>query len=351
MGELFHTDDYVSWFSYLFVSHGYVWIGLVAAMVSLGLFAVGYGISLLGGFAYPKVNTYFGVFAVFAMLAALGVADRIYVDVWNDIRRAFDVDDETYRAVVHPRLEQIHDEKRILASAVALAAPYFYITTVSYTPLDWPLRNLALEYFYSGELVYDTGILSVVVICLFGAVAALLIATIVNGFVVQLTLAREVSALPFRDIYTSASDLEPLAIFTIASATAWFAATSLIILWMQIGLGMLIGWVMVALLVLTGIVFFLAPQLVLHDALRDAKRNKVVDIQREYRELHTLARQDTPSDSLSLRLELVDRRLENAQSISTWVYNASSLSKLVAASVIPWLTLIQEFGKTLNFLG
>lgn len=343
MSAPFDVDDYGSWFSSLFPSHGYGWIVLVSFLVSAAVFALGYAIAAVGGLTYPAPNVYLGTFVVFAMLAALGIADGTYVDVWNDVRDAFDVDDETYEAVVDDGLERIHDDRRILAIAALLAVPYFYVVAVSYLPLSWPLSDLAFEYFFGGSLSFEEGLPAVVLICLFGAATSLLVATILNGFQTHLGLVGEVADLPFRNVHAAASELEPLAGFSIASATAWFAAVSLIVLWMQTGLGQLVGTTMIGVLAVAGIVFFAAPQLILHDALADAKRAEIVAIREEYAELHRLvAAEDDPPGDLSLRLEVTDRQLENAQAISTWVYDLTSMGKLVAASVIPWLTIVQD---------
>lgn len=341
MGDTVAVDDYGIWISPLFPSHGYLVVGTVSACVSLALFWVGYGVSVVGGFPYlTKLGGYLGAFTVFCMLSVLGVADGVYVDVWRDVRHAFDVDDETYWSVVCPRLEQVHDVRRILVYAAAIGIPYFYIVAVGYIR-SAPLNEAAVELFYGGQLSYPRGIPTVVLLYLFGSVNALLLGTIVSGFVNHLTLVREVSALPFRNVYTAGADLEPVAGFTIASATVWFAGVSLIVLWILNGISETIGTAIMGMLVFAGLVFFLAPQLLLHDALADAKREELVKLRSEYMEMHELVRAGS-SDPVGPRLEITDRRLEHAKSIDTWVYNLTSLSKLAAAAVIPWLTLLQQ---------
>lgn len=62
----------------------------------------------------------------------------------------------------------------------------------------------------------------------------MLIATIINGFIEHVWLVRQGSDLPFQDIYTAVTELVPVAWFSIASATVWFADISLIILWIRI---------------------------------------------------------------------------------------------------------------------
>lgn len=351
MRDVITNDEYVSWFTYLFPRHDTAWIAGVSAALSLGVFYLGYAIAIVGGLEYPQLNAYVGTVAIFGMVAAIGFADDIYADAWTQVRDAFAVDDETYRDALDLHLTRIHDGRRIGLLTAVFALPYIYIVTVSYLPLAWPFRESVVDIVFSGgELSYRTGAASVVLVVLFGVVSSLLIATIVNGFLNHLALVREVADLPFRDVYASAADLEPLAMFSTITATAWFAGISLIILWMHTSLSGTLGTTMIAVLVVTGIVFFAAPQLILHDALVEAKHRKLVDIRREYTEMYHRMQQDVePTETLPLELELTDRRLENAKAINTWVYNVSSISKLVAASVIPWLTLLQEVGSVLEF--
>lgn len=346
MGETIDTADYGVWFSPLLPSGDHVSVLLVSAGIGLVLFCLGYLIAAAGGVSYlGEPGGYLGSIAAVFMLGALGVADGIYVDVWNEVRGTFAVDDEAYRAVVSPVLARVYDGRRVLGYAAILGVPYLYIVAVSHLPVpSAPLHGTGVRVFFGGELPYPVGVPSVVLLSLFGVVNALLVATIVNGLVNHLALVGEVSALPFRNVYASASELEPVAGFTVASATAWFAGTTLVVLWARTSIGGTTGTVLVVVLVATGAVFFAAPQLMLHDALSEAKREETVSIQAEYDEIHELIRTDAdPPTDLSMRLEVADRRLENARSISTWVYNLSSVGKLAVASIIPWSTLVQQF--------
>lgn len=343
MGETIHTDEYVAWFSHLVPSDTYVRVGTAAAGVSITLFLVGYVVGVVGNFDYlSEPEGYLGAFGVFWLLTWLGIADTHYVDVWNEIRPAFAVDDETYRAAVQYRLQRIYDNRRILSHTATLALPYVLIVTAIYLPGS-PFRDVAANVFLAESDPYAPNVLRVIEFYLIGIVNALLLATVINGFLNHLALIREVAELPFQNIYTTASDLEPVGRFTIASSTVWFAGISLIILWMGIGVSSAIATAIIAVLVFTGIVFFLAPQLRLHDALIDAKQDALAEVRAEYDEMYQTVKQGAQQpESLSPRLELTDRRLANVQSIRTWVYDVSSIGKLVAASMIPWLKLVQQ---------
>ena len=354
MEETLDGDAYVGWFSYLSPSSGYAPLVLVSAAASVGVFALGYVVARIGNVAYlSEPLPYAGAFGIFWTFVWLGWADEVYVGVWNDARAAFAVDDETYRDVVRPRLERILDARRILAYWTVLAIPYFVIAGALYLPglpLHDPVREVLLRAGFSPHL-HGNRVIRVIVVYLFGAVSVLVFVTVINGFANHLLLVGEVSELPFRDVHTAASELEPIAGFTMASATAWFAGVSVIVLLMEAGLGSDIGLTVIAILVLAGVVFFLAPQVVLHSALTDAKREVLVGIRKEYEEMQMSIRRGTePLEDLPLRLDVTDRRLESAKSIRTWAYDVSSAGTLVASSVIPWLTLVEKMGE-LPLLG
>jgi hypothetical protein len=350
MSEPLTSSNYESWLSTLFPSNDLSRVVLVSATVSSGLFVAGYAIAAVGNLPYLNIpEGYLGAFAVFWMLTCLGVAEAFYVDVWGDVRSAFAVDDDTYHAVVEPHLSHIHDTRRVLAYTVALLAPYILVVSVIYFPGS-PLRPTAVDVFLGGESDYAPSVASVLVFVLLGSANAVLLATICNGFVNHLELVRDVSELPFRDVHASASELEPVAGFTIASATAWFAGVSLIVLWVRAGISGTIGMALIVVLVGVGVVFLLAPQLILHDALMDAKRAELVEVRAEYRQMHQRTEREGSSDDIALQLELTDRRLENAKAIRTWVYNLSSVGKLAAAAVIPGLTLVQKLVATAELL-
>lgn len=355
MARPLDSDEYVGWFSYLFPSHDFGPVGLVSAGAGVAVFALGLAIAAVGGNTYLSDPVpYVSAAGVAVALAGLGWADGSYVDVWNEVRPAFAVDDETYRAVVRPRLERIHDGRRILAYWAVLAVPYAVVTAVFFLP-EMPLHDALTDAilgadaapFADGDRLFRVGYYY-----LFGAANVLLVATAANGFVTHLGLVDEVSELPFRDVHRSASQLEPVADFTLAGATAWFAGVTVVFLALRVGTAGALGPVVVAVLVVAGVVFFLAPQLLLHDALLEAKRDALADVRSEYAEIQRSVRTDgEPPDAASLRLDVTDRRLENAKAIRTRVYNLSSVGKLAAAGAVPWLTLVQEFVSTATLVG
>lgn len=173
---------------------------------------------------------------------------------------------------------------------------------------------------------------------LFGVVLIPALVTSVRGFVIHIAMLRDVAALPFRNIHTSAQQLEPLVRFSMTAGTAWFAGISLVLLWFRSGIR---GYI--AVLVLIGVLHIVTPLWILHDALQREQQDLLQEIRADYNEIRHLIREaDETPDELSLWLEVTDRRLESAKSISTWVYDVPSLSRLLAASVIPWLTLIER---------
>lgn len=336
-----------------FPSGGFLRIGLFSAGVASGLFLLGYAIAAVGGLAYlSEPDGYLAGFAVLWTLTALGLADATYVDTWNRVRPAFAVSDGTYRRVVGDRLARIYDERRILACAGAVWLPFAAAVTAVYLPGS-PFRDDLVAVLLANDPdPLPPSTLRVVLYFLLGAANAVLVGAAVNGLANHLGLVRDVADLPFDDVRTAASELEPVGRFTLASATVWFAGVSLVVLWVEAGLSSDLGAVAIGLLVLIGAVLFLAPQLVLHDALSDAKREVLAGIRAEYEAMDERVRAaGEPAVDLPLRLEVTDRRLESANSIRTWVYDLSSLGGLVAASVIPWLTLVRELVSTIRFGG
>lgn len=349
-GETIDGSRYGGWFSELFPSRGYLRAGLVSAGAGLGLFWYGYAVAVIGDLEYlTEIDGYLASFAVFWTLAWLGLADETYVDVWNDVRSAFDVDDGTYRTVVEPGLDRIYDGRRVLVYAAVFGIPWLLITAAIYVPGS-PYRDFVAELVFE-EDPFEPTYLWLAVFYPYIAVLALSFGAVLNGFVNHLGLVNEVSGLPFRDVRRAASELESLGGFTIASGAAWFVGATFFVLWQQANLDGTVAVGALAVFVFVGVVFFLAPQLVLHDALADAKRDVLAGIRAEYEEMNDLVRSSEPPENLPLRLEVTDRRLEGAEAIDTWVYDLSSVGKLVAASVIPWLALVQELVATVRLGG
>jgi hypothetical protein len=343
MADELNNSEYESWFSHLFPSHGYRPLVLVSAAVTLGIFVLCSGIVMLDpsySLSWPTV--YLSMVGIFGALVWLGWVDGVYVDVWSEVRPVFAVDDETYRAVVHPGLERIYDERRVLAYWVAVTVPSLLVASVLFLPglptgLQEPVRTL----FVSGTGL-SPSLTQTVLVYLFAPIELLLLVTAFHVLSNHVTLVREASELPFRDLHTSALGLEPMVGFGMASATAWLGGASVVALWARIvGYDPLLEQGTVLLLALVGVVAFFAPFLVLHLELRHAKRRKLAEIRNEYDETRELMERDPePSENLSFRLEVTDRRLESAKSIHTWPYNAASVWRLVTASVIPVLTLV-----------
>jgi hypothetical protein len=154
---------------------------------------------------------------------------------------------------------------------------------------------------------------------------------------------RAVARLPFRDIHAAARQLEPLVRFSMTPATAWFAGISLVVLWFHAGISSDVALLTIGALMFVGLLHIGAPLLILHDALEKARQELLEEVRREYAEIRQSIRSaEESADELSLWLEVTDRRQQNAKAVSTWVYDLPSVSRFVAASVIPWWTIIQR---------
>jgi hypothetical protein len=182
VGETIDTSRYGTWLSNLFPASGYLSIALVSGGVALSLFLVGYLLATVGALAYlSEPDGYLAAFAVFWTLTALGLANDAYVDVWNDVRPAFAVDNETYRAVVGTRLDRIYDRYRVLVYAAGLWIPFVIIVNAIYLPGS-PFRDAAIDVFLANEpSPLPPRVLRVGLYYLLGAVNAVLIAAVLNG--------------------------------------------------------------------------------------------------------------------------------------------------------------------------
>jgi hypothetical protein len=270
--------------------------------------------------------------------------DSVLVDVWNQVRPAFGVDDEAFRALVGSQLAHFYGDRVTLGYSVALLVPYIGLVSLFYLPAFDGVDVVGM--IVRPEVRAQLGGYSLARLAnfvLFGLVLMPALVTSVRGFVNHVILLREVTQLPFQNVHTAARRLEPLVKFSMTPATAWFAGISLVLLWIRAGISGFLGLFLVATLVFIGALHILAPLLILHDALQKARQELLADIRHDYEEIRRSVRAGEESpDRLSLWLEVTDRRHQNAKSISTWVYDVPSLSRFLAASIIPWLTLLEQ---------
>lgn len=355
MAATLDDDRYVSWVSSLSPAPGYAPLVAVSASAALGVFALGYVVSAVGGLPFSYLRSpdfspaiYLSAGGIFWTLAWLGWAEQVYVDMWNEVRPAFAVTDDAYREAVGPWLERIHDEGRLLGYWVAFAAPGFLLISVVYLPVVPSGIQASVGRLLLGGVRPSATVAAVNY--LYFAVGSALLVTACYTFANHLFLLGDVSELPLGDPHTAASDLEPVVRFSMATSTAWFVGVSVVVVWTRIQrLNPAVESASVLVLVLVGVVIFAAPTVIVHVALADAKRDALTDARREYEAIHrSMERGEHPVEELTLRLEVTDRRLESARSIRTWPYDVRSAGKLATAAVIPWLTLVRE---VLVFLG
>jgi hypothetical protein len=338
-------DAYTTWVGRLLPSQRRLVLVLVPALLAGSVFALGYGVSRLGSDRYlVELYPYVGGGGVFWTVLWLGWVDSVLVDAWNRVRPAFDVDDDTFRRRVGSGLARFCDDRVTLGYSVALLLPYVALVALFYLPAFGGVDVVGMV--VQPEVRARLGGYSLARVAnyvLFGLVLVPALVTSVRGFLNHVALLREVRRMPFRNAHTAARQLEPLAKFSMTPATAWFAGISLVLLWMRAGVRDSLALLLVATLVLVGVLHIAAPLLLLHDALQRARQELLTEIRHEYEEIRRSVRAgDEPPDRLSLWLEVTDRRRRNANSVSTWVYDVPSLSRLAAASVIPWLTLVEQ---------
>lgn len=341
-----NDDAYGNWISHLFPSSDYPTLGLVSLLVALGVFALGYGIARLGTDPYlGKLYPYVGAGATFWVLLWLGWVDSVLIDVWNRVATAFDVDGATYRDVVGGRLAAFYDDSVTLGYSVALLVPYLVLMILLFFLPSVPGSGLAEVVFRPGfqARLGDYSLARLANYTLFAAVLIPALVTSVRGFVQHVLMLRSVAELPFRDVYAAARQLEPLVRFSTAPGTAWFIGVSLVVLWMQAGVSGSVAVALVTALVLIGLLHIAMPLLLLHDALKEAKAELLLEIRAELADIHReIHDEDSSLDRLSLWLDVVDRRRQRAEAVSTWAYHLPSLRRFMVASVIPFVTLVDK---------
>ncbi len=349
MADPLESSAYTNWISHVFPNSRYRTLGVVSALAAGGVFALGYGITALGGGDYLcKRYPYVGAGGIFWILLWLGWVDAVQVSVWNRVYPAFGVDSATYRDVIGSQLDSFYNDRVTLGYSASLVVLYLACVVlfhVSAFPGDGRISMIFDSYLGGDSLVRAANFV------LFGTVLIPALVTSVRGFVNHVLLLRRVKKLPFQNLSTAAQQLEPLAKFSLTPATAWFAGVSLILLGGRGEVSDPIAQVVIATLVLITVVHIAVPLLTLHDALQDAQRELLAEIRADYDEIrHSVRTGDESPDRLSLWLEVTDRRQQNANAISTWVYDLSSLRRFLVAAAIPLLTLIDEVLSLLSAL-
>jgi hypothetical protein len=255
-------------------------------------------------------------------LTLLGQWGARYVELWADVRPAFDVPDEEYDAVVRRSLVAFYGRDHVPFALFALV-------------------QIAVYGLFRGEL--PAGFLHVGFLHFF-AVTAL------YCFYRHTVTIQRITALDLADVARARPTLSRVADFSVVVGLTWFAALSALVAYvgffvgLERGIGLFYA-AAVLVLVFVGLLTFLAPVVLLHEALSAAKQERLRRLDAEYEALFWDWRAGDLDRDLDSGLDLLEKRRRNVEAISTWPYRLVSVGELALASLVPTtLSLVQTLG-------
>lgn len=255
-------------------------------------------------------------------LVLLGQWGARYAELWAAVRPTFDVTDERYDAVVGRNLEALYGRDHV---------PFLLFVAVQAVVYGLFRSELPAGYLHVGFLH-------------FFAVTAL------YCFYLHTVTIRRVIELDLVDVASARPTLSRVADFGVVVGLNWFAALSLLVAYvgffvgLERGIGLFYA-LAVLVLVAVGLLIFVAPVVVLHDALAAAKQERLRRIDAEYEALFRDWREGELDGDVDAGLDLLEKRRRNAESVSTWPYRLTSIGELLLASLVPTaLSVVQTFG-------
>lgn len=255
-------------------------------------------------------------------LVLLGQWGRRYVGLWAGVRPAFDVSDEEYDAVARRNLGTLYGRDHV---------PFVLFALVQVVVYGLFRAELPAGFLHVGFLH-------------FFAVTAL------YCFYRHTVTIQQVTGLDLVDVDRARSILSRVADFSVVVGVTWFAALSILVAYVGFFVGMerdigLFYAGSVFVLVFVGLLTFLAPVVLLHEALAEAKLERLRRLDAEYEALFRDWRAGELGGELDSGLELLEKRRRNAEAASTWPYRLVSVGELALASLVPTaLSVVQTFG-------
>lgn len=154
--------------------------------------------------------------------------------------------------------------------------------------------------------------------------------TIIIGGVTRLELVGLVEAR---------STLSEIADFSVVVSLSLLTALAALVAWVGLFLGVdrAVGlFYAVAVLAFVGVALlvFVIPVVLLHEALVEAKRERLSDIHGDYDSLFETWKAGDLDGDPSVALDILETRRQNVNSISTWPYQLVSVGKLALGSIV-----------------
>lgn len=322
--------DVNSWLLRVFSSPSQTGIFLRAIVISAAILGVEYLIEVVWwNLPYWQDEDLFitapgvplsGIALVFSLMA-LGQWGTRYVELWERARPAFDVPDERYDATVRRNLNGLygHDHVPFLLFAVGQIGIY----SLFGSELPAGFLHIGFLHFFAVTALYS--------------------------FYRHLVNIGHISSLHLVDINRARQSLSEITDFSLAVCLNWFAALSAGVIYFlfftKLDRGVDLFYVLfIVFLILVGLLLFVIPLVLLHEALTRAKQKQLHDIKQEYETLFEMWREGALADNPSVGLDMLQRRREMLEASSTWPYRLLSVAQLLLGAAVPTaIELLQIF--------
>jgi hypothetical protein len=258
-------------------------------------------------------------------LVLLGQWGERYVELWTEVRPAFDVTGERYDVVVGRNLRALYGRDYV---------PFLLFVGVQVGVYRLFPGALPAGYLHVGFLHFFA---VTALYCLYRHVVT--VARVTNLGVVDVARARPT--------------LSEVADFGVVVGLTWFAALAPLLVY--VGFFLLPGvpgldrvslaeltldigsfYALVGLsLVAVGLLAFLVPVVLLHGALATEKHDRLRIIEDDYDALFAAWREEDLERDPSVGLDILEKRRRNARERSTWPYRLASVGQLALGSVVP----------------
>lgn len=351
-GPGINPHHYGIWLDRLFgdeVSRGMV---VRALGFSIGLFGIGLVFSSLGGstpmagaIAYLAAPTGY-LLSILVLLTSVGYVwgSRKFISLWGEIRDAFAVDQQTYTEVVESGLDKMFNDRAIAFEFVVI----FVVGWLLFREFPTIPFGYYLHFVTPGYLWVLNNIT--------GAIGLLYVVTGIHLATTSLRLLYRVTELPLERPQIAVSELQEFGDFAVIVTTIWFLLVLLFATgWRQFFTGGLEGYNelyitgALVLLVLVGIALFLVPQVAIHSALVERKRERFLELDEELDLLKSsLLAGDRNHEEVSTALDLHNRQYRRAENTRTWLYDFRGLLQVVGSGITAVLSILLQFTDLLS---
>lgn len=261
-----------------------------------------------------------GVGLVFS-LVLLGQWGTRYIELWGRTRPAFDVSDQRYDEAVRRNLDGLYGRDHVPFLLFAVIQVVVYSLFGSELPAGF--LHVGFLHFFAATALYS--------------------------FYRHLVSIHHVSGLNLVGINRARQTLSEVADFSIVVCLNWFGALSAGVIYFWVfteheRMVVLFYLLMILFFVAIGVLLFVIPVIMLHQALVRAKQEQLHDIEKEYEALFEAWREGDLENDPSVGLDILETRRGILEASSTWPYRLVSVAELAFGAVVPTvLGILQTF--------